>query len=130
MVGADGVTHQGSYDLTYLGCLPNFVIMAPSDEAELMHMVATACQIDDRPSAIRYPRGEALGIEMPARGTPLAIGKGRVVREGSKVAILSLGTRLEDSLAAADDLAARGLSTTRSAERRGGKEGVSTGRTR
>ncbi|HEY9536938.1 MAG TPA: 1-deoxy-D-xylulose-5-phosphate synthase [Kiloniellaceae bacterium] len=112
MVGADGVTHQGSYDLTYLGCLPNFVIMAPSDEAELMHMVATACQIDDRPSAIRYPRGEALGIEMPARGTPLAIGKGRVVREGSKVAILSLGTRLEDSLAAADDLAARGLSTT------------------
>src|SRR3546814_8016831 len=98
MVGADGVTHQGSYDLTYLGCLPNFVIMAPSDEAELMHMVATACQIDDRPSAIRYPRGEALGIEMPARGTPLAIGKGRVVREGSKVAILSLGTRLEDSL--------------------------------
>src|SRR3546814_2698630 len=83
--------------------------MTPSDEAELMHMVATACQIDDRPSAIRYPRGEALGIEMPARGTPLAIGKGRVVREGSKVAILSLGTRLEDSLAAADDLAARGL---------------------
>jgi len=112
MVGADGVTHQGSYDLTYLGCLPNFVIMAPSDEVELMHMVATACGIDDRPSAIRYPRGEALGIEMPARGTPLEIGKGRIVREGSKVAILSLGTRLEDSLAAADDLAARGLSTT------------------
>ena len=112
MVGADGVTHQGSYDLTYLGCLPNFVIMAPSDEVELMHMVATACGIDDRPSAIRYPRGEALGIEMPARGTPLEIGKGRIIREGSKVAILSLGTRLEDSLAAADDLAARGLSTT------------------
>jgi 1-deoxy-D-xylulose-5-phosphate synthase len=112
MVGADGVTHQGSYDLTYLGCLPNFVIMAPSDEAELMHMVATACRIDDRPSAIRYPRGEALGIEMPARGTALEIGKGRVIREGSKVAILSLGTRLQDSLAAADDLAARGLSTT------------------
>jgi len=112
MVGADGVTHQGSYDLTYLGCLPNFVIMAASDEVELMHMVATACQIDDRPSAIRYPRGEALGIEMPARGTPLEIGKGRIVREGSKVAILSLGTRLADALAAADDLAAHGLSTT------------------
>jgi 1-deoxy-D-xylulose-5-phosphate synthase len=112
MVGADGVTHQGSYDLAYLGCLPNFVIMAPSDEAELMHMVATACGIDDRPSAIRYPRGEALGIEMPARGTALEIGKGRIVREGGKVAILSLGTRLADVLAAADDLAARGLSTT------------------
>ena len=112
MVGADGVTHQGSYDLAYLGCLPNFVIMAPSDEAELMHMVATACQIDDRPSALRYPRGEALGIEMPARGTPLEIGKGRIVREGSKVAILALGTRLADALGAAEDLAARGLSTT------------------
>ncbi len=112
MVGADGVTHQGSYDLTYLGCLPNFVIMAPSDEAELMHMVATSCLIDDRPSAMRYPRGEALGIEMPARGTPIEIGKGRIVREGSKVAILSLGTRLADALGAAEDLAARGLSTT------------------
>jgi 1-deoxy-D-xylulose-5-phosphate synthase len=112
MVGADGVTHQGSYDLTYLGCLPNFVIMAPSDEAELMHMVATSCLIDDRPSALRYPRGEALGIEMPKRGTPIEIGKGRILREGSKVAILSLGTRLADALAAADDLAARGLSTT------------------
>src|SRR5690606_40412765 len=87
MVGADGVTHQGSYDHPAHGCLPNFVIMARSDEAELMHMVATACQIDDRPSAIRYPRGEARGIEMPARGTPLEIGKGRIVREGSKVAI-------------------------------------------
>ncbi len=112
MVGADGVTHQGSYDLTYLGCLPNFVLMAPSDENELMHMVATACQIDDRPSAFRYPRGEALGLEMPERGSALEIGKGRILREGSKVAILSLGTRLSDTLAAADDLAARGLSTT------------------
>ena len=112
MVGADGVTHQGSYDLSYLGCLPNFVIMAPSDEAELMHMVATSCQIDDRPSAMRYPRGEATGLEMPARGTPLEIGKGRILREGSKVAILSLGTRLADAVAAAEDLAARGLSTT------------------
>ena len=113
MVGADGVTHQGSYDVTYLGCLPGFVIMAAADEAELMHMVATAVQIDDRPSAFRYPRGEATGaVEMPARGTPLEIGKGRIVREGTKVAILSLGTRLGPALTAADELAARGLSTT------------------
>ena len=112
MVGADGVTHQGSYDIAYLGCLPGFVLMAASDELELMDMVATAAQIDDRPSAFRYPRGEALGLEMPERGTPLEIGKGRVVREGTKVAILSYGTRLQDALAAADELAARGLSTT------------------
>ena len=112
MVGADGVTHQGSYDITYLGCLPGFVLMASADEVELMHMVATAAQIDDRPSALRYPRGEATGIEMPARGTPLEIGKGRVLREGTKVAILSYGTRLGAALAAADELAARGLSTT------------------
>ncbi len=112
MVGADGVTHQGSYDITYLGCLPNFVLMAPSDEVELMNMVATAVQIDDRPSALRYPRGEALGLEMPERGTPLEIGKGRIVREGTKVALLSYGTRLGDALKAADELAARGLSTT------------------
>src|SRR3546814_12286669 len=91
--------------------------MAPSDEAERMHMVATACQIDDRPSAIRYPRGEALGIEMPPRGTPLAIGKGRVVRAGSKVAILPLGTRLEHYLAAPAHLAALGLSTPAAAAR-------------
>ena len=113
MVGADGVTHQGSYDITYLACLPRFVLMAAADEAELFHMVATACQIDDRPSAIRYPRGEATSlVEMPTRGTPLEIGKGRIVREGSKIAILSYGTRLHDALAAAEDLAARGLSTT------------------
>ncbi len=112
MVGADGVTHQGSYDITYLGCLPGFVLMAAADEVELMHMVATAAQIDDRPSAFRYPRGEATGIEMPARGTPLEIGKGRIVREGTTVAILSYGTRLQESLKAADELAARGLSTT------------------
>ena len=112
MVGADGVTHQGSYDITYLGCLPGFVLMAAADEVELMHMVATAAQIDDRPCAFRYPRGEALGLKMPARGTPLEIGKGRVVREGTKVAILSYGTRLQESLKAADVLAARGLSTT------------------
>ena len=112
MVGADGVTHQGSYDIAYLGCLPGFVLMAPSDEVELMHMVATAAQIDDRPSAFRYPRGESAGLERPERGTPLEIGKGRIVREGTKVAILSYGTRLTDSLKAADELGARGLSTT------------------
>ncbi|RMD63090.1 MAG: 1-deoxy-D-xylulose-5-phosphate synthase, partial [Alphaproteobacteria bacterium] len=113
MVGADGVTHQGSYDITYLGCLPGFVLMAPSDEAELVHMVATAVQIDDRPCAFRYPRGEATGlVDIPTRGTPLEIGKGRIVREGTKVAILSYGTRLGEALKAADELAARGLSTT------------------
>ena len=112
MVGDDGVTHQGSYDVAYLACLPGFVLMAAADEVELMHMVATAVAIDDRPSAFRYPRGEALGLEMPARGTPLEIGRGRILREGTKVAILSYGTRLQDSLKAADELAARGLSTT------------------
>lgn len=112
VVGADGTTHCGAYDITYLGCLPGFVLMAPSDEAELVHMVATAAQIDDRPSAVRYPRGEGVGVDMPERGVPLEIGKGRVVREGSTVAILSFGTRLTESLKAADDLAARGLSTT------------------
>ena len=112
MVGADGMTHQGSYDVTYLGCLPGFVLMASADEVELMHMVATAAQIDDRPSAIRYPRGEGLGLEMPERGTPLEIGKGRILREGTKVAVLSYGTRLASALAAADELAAHGLSTT------------------
>ncbi len=112
MVGADGVTHQGSYDIAYLGCLPGFVLMAAADELELYHMVATQCAIDDRPSALRYPRGEALGLDLPKRGTALEIGKGRVLREGSKVAILSYGTRLADALAAADDLAARGLPAT------------------
>ncbi len=112
MVGEDGVTHQGSYDITYLGCLPGFVLMAAADEVELMHMVATAAQIDDRPSVFRYPRGEATGLTLPARGTPLELGKGRILREGSKVAILSYGTRLGDALIAADELAARGLSTT------------------
>jgi 1-deoxy-D-xylulose-5-phosphate synthase len=106
------VTHQGSYDIAYLGCLPGFVLMAAADEAELMDMVATQVAIDDRPSGLRYPRGESLGLELPARGTALDIGKGRVVREGSKVAILSYGSRLQDSLKAAEDLAARGLSTT------------------
>jgi len=113
MVGADGVTHQGSYDVSYLGCLPGFVLMAAADEAELMHMVATQVAIDDRPSALRYPRGEATGlVELPAKGAALEVGRGRVVREGTKVAILSYGTRLGEALAAAEQLEARGLSTT------------------
>jgi len=112
LVGADGATHAGSFDLAYLGCLPGIVLMAPSDELELMHMVATSAGIDDRPSAVRYPRGEGVGLALPERGTPIAIGRGRILREGSAVAILSLGTRLADSLRAADELAARGFSTT------------------
>jgi 1-deoxy-D-xylulose-5-phosphate synthase len=112
LVGADGPTHAGSFDLAYLGCLPGFVIMAAADEADLVHMVATQVAIDDRPSALRYPRGEGVGVEMPAEGKPLEIGKGRIVREGTKVALLSLGTRLSECLKAAEELAAFGLSTT------------------
>jgi 1-deoxy-D-xylulose-5-phosphate synthase len=112
LVGADGATHAGSFDVGYLGALPGMVLMAAADEAELMHMVATAAAIDDRPSAFRYPRGEGMGIELPARGSVLEIGKGRVVREGTKVAILSFGARLAECLKAADQLGARGLSTT------------------
>ena len=112
LVGADGATHAGSFDVAYIGCLPNFVVMAAADELELMHMVATAAAIDDRPSAFRYPRGEGVGIELPVKGTPLEIGKGRIVREGTKIAILSFGTRLAECLVAAEDLAAKGLSAT------------------
>jgi len=112
LVGADGVTHQGSYDIAYLGCLPEFVLMAPSDEAELVHMVATQVAIDDRPSALRYPRGEGTGVALPERGKPLEIGKGRILKEGTKVAILSYGNRLGEAMAAADELGAKGLSTT------------------
>src|SRR5689334_14722069 len=112
LVGADGATHAGSFDLAYLGCLPGFVIMAAADEAELMHMVATAAAIDDRPSALRYPRGEGIGIPLPEHGEPLEIGRGRIMREGSKIAILSFGTRLQECLKAADELAGYGLSTT------------------
>ncbi len=112
LVGADGPTHAGSFDLAYLGCLPNFVLMAAADEAELVHMVSTAAAIDDRPCAFRYPRGEGSGAEMPAAGVPLEIGRGRIVREGATVAILSLGTRLGEALKAADQLAAMGLSST------------------
>jgi 1-deoxy-D-xylulose-5-phosphate synthase len=112
LVGADGQTHAGNYDITYLGCLPNFVLMAPSDELELMHMVATAATIDDRPSAVRYPRGEGIGLDLPARGEVLPIGKGRIIREGTKIAILNYGTRMVEVLKAADELAAKGLSCT------------------
>ncbi len=112
LVGNDGATHAGSFDIAYLSCLPGLVLMAPSDEAELVHMVATAASIDDRPSALRYPRGESTGIALPARGEILQLGKGRILREGTSVAILSLGTRLADALRAADELAARGLSAT------------------
>jgi len=112
LVGADGATHAGSFDLAYLGCLPGIVLMAPSDEAELAHMVATAAGLGDQPSAFRYPRGEGTGVAVPARGSALPIGRGRIVREGGKVAILSLGTRLGAALLAADALAARGLPAT------------------
>jgi 1-deoxy-D-xylulose-5-phosphate synthase len=112
LVGADGPTHAGSFDLAYLGCLPGFVIMAAADEADLVHMVATAATIDDRPSALRYPRGDGIGVDMPEQGVPLTIGRGRVVREGSTVALLSLGTRLAECLKAAETLAAHGISTT------------------
>ncbi|MCH7487875.1 MAG: 1-deoxy-D-xylulose-5-phosphate synthase, partial [Proteobacteria bacterium] len=112
LVGADGPTHAGSYDVTYLCCLPGFVVMAAADEAELVHMVATAAAIDDRPSAFRFPRGEGVGVELPGRGVPLEIGRGRIVREGTSVAILSLGGRLGEALKAADELAAKGYPTT------------------
>jgi 1-deoxy-D-xylulose-5-phosphate synthase len=112
LVGADGPTHAGAFDVAYLGCLPGFVLMAAADEAELVNMVATQVAIDDRPSALRYPRGEGLGVPMPVEGQPLEIGKGRILREGHKVALLSYGGRLGEALKAADELAALGLSTT------------------
>jgi 1-deoxy-D-xylulose-5-phosphate synthase len=112
LVGADGPTHAGSFDLAYLGTLPGFVIMAASDEVELINMVATAATIDDRPSALRYPRGEGIGLERPKAGTPLEIGRGRIVREGTSIAILNLGARMQQCLLAAEKLSAYGLSTT------------------
>lgn len=111
-VGADGSTHCGAFDHAYLGTLPGFVIMAPGDEADLMHMTRTALEIDDRPSAVRYPRGEGIGVELPPRGEVLPIGKGRIMKEGTTVAILSVGGRLSDSLKAAEELGTMGLSTT------------------
>ena len=112
LVGADGATHAGSFDVAYLGCLPGFVIMAAADELELMRMVATAAAYDAGPIAFRYPRGEGIGMDLPERAEPLEIGKGRVVREGTRVALLSFGARLQEALKAADELAARGISTT------------------
>jgi len=112
LVGQDGQTHAGSFDITYLGCLPGFVIMAAGDEADLVHMVATCVAIDDRPSAVRYPRGEGVGVELPALGVPLEIGRGRVLREGTTIALLSFGGRLAECMKAAQELAAYGLSTT------------------
>ena len=112
LVGADGPTHAGAFDVAYLSCLPGIVVMAAADELELIHMVATAAALDDRPSAFRYPRGEGTGIALPKRGTPLPIGKGRVLREGSAVALLSLGARLPDCLIAAERLAGFGLPAT------------------
>jgi 1-deoxy-D-xylulose-5-phosphate synthase len=112
LVGADGPTHAGSFDVTYLATLPGFVVMAAADEVELTHMVATAAQIDDRPSAVRYPRGEGWGLARPAAGIPLPIGVGRVMREGTTIALLSLGTRLAECLAAAERLSGYGLSAT------------------
>ncbi len=112
LVGADGPTHAGAFDIAYLACLPNMTVMAAADEAELVHMVATAAAHDGGPIALRYPRGEGVGVDLPERGEALPIGKGRVVREGSRIAILSLGARLGEALKAADELAARGLSTT------------------
>ncbi len=111
-VGADGPTHAGAFDITYLSCLPGFTVMAAADEAELKHMVRTAAAYDEGPIAFRYPRGEGIGVELPERGETLEIGKGRILREGTKVALLSLGTRLHDCLLAAEELESFGLSTT------------------
>ncbi|MGX1003931.1 1-deoxy-D-xylulose-5-phosphate synthase [Roseovarius sp. MBR-38] len=112
LVGADGATHAGAFDVAFLANLPGFVVMAAADEAELVHMVATAAAHDEGPIAFRYPRGEGAGVEMPARGVPLEIGRGRIVREGARVAILSFGTRLSEVLAACEALAARGITPT------------------
>ncbi|MEN5297218.1 1-deoxy-D-xylulose-5-phosphate synthase [Brucella sp. TWI559] len=112
LVGADGPTHAGSFDTGFLAALPGFVVMAASDEAELRHMVRTAADYDEGPISFRYPRGDGVGVELPERGSVLEIGKGRIVREGTKVALLSFGTRLQECLSAADELAAAGLSTT------------------
>jgi 1-deoxy-D-xylulose-5-phosphate synthase len=112
LVGADGATHAGSFDITYLAALPNMVVMAAGDEAELVHMTYTAAEYDDGPIALRYPRGGGVGVALPEAPQKLAIGKGRMVREGSKIAILSLGARLSEALKAAEQLEAKGLSTS------------------
>lgn len=112
LVGADGATHHGSFDLAYLGCVPGIVVMAPADEVELKHMTATAAAFDEGPIAFRYPRGEGVGLELPATGTPLEIGRGRMVAEGSTVGIISIGTRLAAAIEAGEKLAAQGFSTS------------------
>ncbi len=112
LVGADGATHAGAFDVAFLGCVPDMALMAPADEAELVHMVATAAAHDDGPIALRYPRGEGVGTALPATGRPLDIGKGRILREGSRVALLALGPRLGECLAAADLLAGHGITAT------------------
>ncbi|MDH5488857.1 MAG: 1-deoxy-D-xylulose-5-phosphate synthase, partial [Rhodospirillaceae bacterium] len=112
LVGADGATHHGSFDLAYLGCVPGIVVMAPADEAELKHMTATAAAFDEGPIAFRYPRGEGVGVELPAKGVPLEIGRGRIMVEGATVGIISIGTRLAAALEAGERLAAQGFSTT------------------
>jgi 1-deoxy-D-xylulose-5-phosphate synthase len=112
LVGADGATHAGSFDIAYLSNLPDFVVMAAGDEAELVRMIATQVEIDDRPSACRYPRGEGMGVELPEEAAPLEIGKGRIVKEGTKIALLNFGARLKECIKAAEELDARGLSTT------------------
>jgi len=112
LVGADGPTHAGSFDIAYLGCLPGMVVTAAADESELVHMVATAAAYNEGPIAFRYPRGEGAGVDLPDRGVPLEIGRGRILREGSRIAILSLGTRLSEALRAAEELEARGLAAT------------------
>jgi len=112
LVGADGATHAGSFDVAYLTNLPGFVVMAAADEAELVHMVATSLSINDRPSAFRFPRGEGVGVEMPERGEVLEIGKGRIVQKGERVAILSFGARLKEVTVAAEALSAKGITPT------------------
>ena len=112
LVGADGATHAGAFDIAFLANLPDFVVMAAADEAELAHMVATAAAYDDGPIAFRFPRGEGNGVELPERGSPLEIGKGRMIKEGSKVALLSFGTRLAEVEKAAEKLAAKGITPT------------------
>ena len=111
-MGADGATHAGAFDVAYLSNLPGFVVMAAADEAELVHMVATAAQHDSGPIAFRFPRGEGVGVELPERGEPIPIGRGRMIREGSGVAILSFGTRLAEVLRACEALEARGIRPT------------------
>jgi 1-deoxy-D-xylulose-5-phosphate synthase len=112
LVGNDGQTHAGSFDIGYLGALPGFVLMAAADEAELVHMVSTAVALDDGPSALRFPRGDGVGVEMPEKGVPLEIGRGRILREGTSIALLSYGARLQECLKAAQELGTYGLSTT------------------